>query len=83
MNNDEAIKYRNKLPKINNFTIMELYQMPKYFGWLKHSINRINNIHMFLGGNDDGVALRCFWNNHYKKKHLKFGLNYLQLKGLF
>jgi FkbM family methyltransferase len=71
MNNDEAIKYRNKLPKINNFTIMELYQMPKFFGWLKHSINRINKIHMFLGGNDDGVALRCFWNNHYEKKTLE------------
>ena len=76
MNNDEAIKYRNKLPKINNFTIMELYQMPKFFGWLKHSINRINKIHMFLGGNDDGVALRCFWNNHYEKKTLEM---YIQL----
>ncbi|MDC1034982.1 FkbM family methyltransferase [Alphaproteobacteria bacterium] len=82
MNNDEAIKYRNKLPKINNFTIMELYQMPKYFGWLKHSINRINNIHMFLGGNDDGVALRCFWNNHYEKKTLEIWSKLSAIEGI-
>jgi len=82
MNNDEAIKYRNKLPKINNFTIMELYQMPKYFGWLKHSINRINKIHMFLGGNDDGVALRCFWNNHYEKKTLEIWSKLSAIEGI-
>ena len=82
MNNDEAIKYRNKLPKINNFTIMELHQMPKYFGWLKHSINRINNIHMFLGGNDDGVALRCFWNNHYEKKTLEIWSKLSAIEGI-
>ena len=82
MNNDEAIKYRNKLPKINNFTIMELYQMPKFFGWLKHSINRINKIHMFLGGNDDGVALRCFWNNHYEKKTLEIWSKLSAIEGI-
>ena len=82
MNNDEAIKYRNKLPKINNFTIMELHQMPKYFGWLKHSINRINKIHMFLGGNDDGVALRCFWNNHYEKKTLEIWSKLSAIEGI-
>lgn len=82
MNNDEAIKYRNKLPKINNFTIMELYQMPKFFGWLKHSINRINKIHMFLGGNDDGVALRCFWNNHYEKKTLEIWSKLSGIEGI-
>lgn len=82
MNNDEAIKYRNKLPKINNFTIMELYQMPKFFGWLKYSINRINKIHMFLGGNDDGVALRCFWNNHYEKKTLEIWSKLSAIEGI-
>ena len=82
MNNDEAIKYRNKLPKINNFTIIELYQMPKFFGWLKHSINRINKIHMFLGGNDDGVALRCFWNNHYEKKTLEIWSKLSAIEGI-
>jgi len=61
---------------------MELHQMPKYFGWLKHSINRINKIHMFLGGNDDGVALRCFWNNHYEKKTLEIWSKLSAIEGI-
>ena len=69
MDNDKAIEYRKKLPKINNFNIRELREMPKYFGWVNYVINKNNEVNLFLGGNDDGVALRCFWNDHYEKKN--------------
>jgi hypothetical protein len=65
MDNDKALSYRKLLPKLNHFNIKELYNMPKYFGWVDYYTTLENKIFMFLGGNDDGVALRCFWNNHY------------------
>ena len=71
MDNDSAIKHRQTLSKINNFNILELRKMPQYFGWVEYSVNIKNKIFLFLGGNDDGVALRCFWNSHYEKKTLE------------
>ncbi len=71
MDNKKAIRCREKLPKVNNFNIAELRGMPEYFGWVNYVVNEKNEIHLFLGGNDDGVALRCFWNNHYEKKTLE------------
>ena len=65
MDNKKAQKYRLQLPKSNYFNIKELHNMPKYFGWVDYYTTLENKIFMFLGGNDDGVALRCFWNNHY------------------
>lgn len=82
MNNDIAINYRKKLPKINNFTILELHRMPKFFGWVKYLVNKSEAIHMFLGGNDDGVALRCFWNNHYEKKTLEIWSKLSAIEGI-
>lgn len=71
MDNAKAISYREKIPKINNFDIRQLRNMPKYFGWVSYSVNKKDKIFLFLGGHDDGVALRCFWNNHYEKKTLE------------
>ena len=65
MDNEKTKKYRKSLDKKNFFNIVELRNMPKYFGWVNHCINNLN-IKLFLGGDDDGVALRCFWNNHYE-----------------
>ena len=71
MDNEKALSYRRLLPKLNYFNIKELYNMPKYFGWVEYSISPLNKIRMFLAGNDDGVAMRCFWNNGYESKTLK------------
>ena len=82
VNNNIAINYRKKLPKINNFSILELHKMPKFFGWVNYLINDSDKIHMFLGGNDDGVALRCFWNNHYEKKTLEIWSKLSAIEGI-
>ena len=63
MNNEKALNLRKTLPKVNNFSISELRKMPRYFGWVSYSVNKKRKIYLFLGGDDDGVALRCFWNN--------------------
>ena len=56
--------------------------MPKYFGWVSYCINKNLNIKLFLGGNDDGVALRCFWNNHYEEQAVKLWLELTQIEGI-
>ena len=69
---DSAKKYRDTLPDDNNYSIEELSQMPAYFGWVKCQHFAENEpFVMFLGGNDDGIALRFFWNNSYEKTSLK------------
>ena len=69
---ESAKKYRDTLPDDNNYSIEELSQMPAYFGWVKCQHFAENEpFVMFLGGNDDGIALRFFWNNSYEKTSLK------------
>ena len=69
---DSAKKYRDTLPDDNNYSIEELSTMPSYFGWVKCQHFAENEpFVMFLGGNDDGIALRFFWNNSYEKTSLK------------
>ena len=69
---DSAKKYRDTLPDDNNYSIEELSKMPSYFGWVKCQHFAENEpFVMFLGGNDDGIALRFFWNNSYEKTSLK------------
>ena len=82
MDNKIAIEYRKKLPKSNNFNIRELREMPQYFGWVNYVINEKNEVDLFLGGNDDGVALRCFWNNHYEKKTLEIWAKLSVVEGI-
>ena len=82
MDNEKALSYRQLLPKLNHFNIKELYNMPKYFGWVDYYTTLENKIFMFLGGNDDGVALRCFWNNHYERKTLEIWSKVTSVDGI-
>ena len=45
--------------------------MPELFDWVNCDVGVENKFHMFLGGKDDGVALRFFWNGSYEKYTLK------------
>ena len=76
MNNIEALNTiskakRKDLPFENNFNINELSLMPELFDWVNCDVGAENKFHMFLGGKDDGVALRFFWNGFYEKYTLK------------
>ena len=82
MDNDKTTKYRKSLDKKNFFNIVELRNMPKYFGWVNHCINNNLNVKLFLGGDDDGVALRCFWNNHYEEQTLKLWFELTNIEGI-
>ena len=82
MDNDKTKKYRKSLDKKNFFNIVELRNMPKYFGWVNHCINNNLNVKLFLGGDDDGVALRCFWNNHYEEQTLKLWFELTNIEGI-
>lgn len=82
MDNEETKKYRQSLDKKNFFNIVELRNMPKYFGWVTHCISNSLNIKLFLGGNDDGVALRFFWNNHYEEQTLMLWSEFTKIEGI-
>lgn len=76
MNNIEALNAisktkRKDLPFENNFNINELSLMPELFDWVNCDVGIENKFHMLLGGKDDGVALRFFWNGFYEKYTLK------------
>ena len=82
MDNKKAKKYRQSLEEKNYFNIVKLMSMPKYFGWVNYCIKDNLNIKLFLGGNDDGVALRCFWNNHYEEQTLKLWMELTKIEGI-
>jgi len=68
--NRKAIAKRSELPPFNNFTIVEmLNDLPKLFDWVSCSSGH-SDFNMFAG-DDDGVALRFFWNGSYEKTTLK------------
>jgi FkbM family methyltransferase len=76
MNNIEVLNAisktkRKDFPFENNFNINELSQMPELFDWVSCDVGVENKFYMFLGGKDDGVALRFFWNGSYEKYTLK------------
>ena len=75
LNNISKTK-REDLPFENNFNINELSQMPELFDWVNCDVGVENKFHMFLGGKDDGVALRFFWNGSYEKYTLKTTTNF-------
>ena len=68
--NDLAYHKKMSLNGDNNFDIRELHLLPLLFDFVGCHINNENKFCMFLGGGDDGVALRFFWNGHYEKKTL-------------
>ena len=65
-----AHSFRKELSKKNNFTYEELIKHPKVFDWVTCEINENVRYQMFLA-NDDGVALRFFWNGCYEAFAMK------------
>ena len=68
--NAAALAKRASLPAANNFSADELYALPYYFGWVECDCGP-SKFTMFLGGGDDAIALRFFWNGCYEKTTLK------------
>jgi len=68
--NTSALAKRAALPASNAIAIEQLRTMPPYFGWVDCDTGH-GKFRMFLGGNDDGIALRFFWNGYYEKTTLK------------
>lgn len=68
--NEHARVKRKELPEFNTFSVQELGRMPPYWGWVDCRTG-ISNFRMFLGGLDDGIALRFFWNGCFKKTSLR------------
>jgi FkbM family methyltransferase len=62
-----ALKYRETLPKKNQFDIAKLQTLPSFFNWVDCEVGPKARFNMFLAGADDGVALRFFWNGGYEK----------------
>jgi len=79
--NRNALAKRKELPEFNTFSIQELGHMPTYWGWVTCETG-ISNFQMFLGGSDDGVALRFFWNGCFKKTTLKTWSSYAKQGGI-
>ena len=66
--NLEVLNIRNQLIKENkNFGIKELLKMPPYYDWINCKVTDSDFFYMFLCGNDDGVAMRFFWNCAYER----------------
>ena len=61
---------RSALPTVNEFGIRDLMSMPAYWGWVDCDSGH-SRFRMFLGGNDDGVALRFYWNGCYESTTLR------------
>lgn len=79
--NHDALAKRKGLPEFNTFSIQELGHMPPYWGWVTCE-TAISNFQMFLGGLDDGIALRFFWNGCFKKTTLRKWASYARNGGL-
>lgn len=67
----EALSKRKSLPALNRFDIGDLLSMPRFFDFVECCPDEVTRFKMFLGGNDDGVALRFFWNGGYETHSLK------------
>ncbi len=67
--NQQALSSRSGLAEFNHFNIKELGSKPAYFGFVVCK-NGNDAFSMLLGGSDDGVAMRFFWNGCYEKATL-------------
>jgi len=65
-----AESHRKNISENSHFGILELLQKPVFFDWIKCQPNPNIHFQMFLGGGDDGVAMRFFWNGSYEKTTL-------------
>ena len=69
--NAEARALRASLANHNDFDLNALVALPPYWGWVEHRPQpSVSPFHMMLGGNDDGIALRLYWNGHYERATL-------------
>ena len=68
--NAAARAQRATLPEHNDFDLDTLIDLPPYWGWVEHQPASSAVFRMLLGGNDDGIALRLFWNGHYERATL-------------
>ena len=69
--NAAARTHRTLLPDHNDLGLDSLLTLPPYWGWVEHRPEPSSSpFRMLLGGNDDGVALRLFWNGHYEEETL-------------
>lgn len=68
--NAVALAHRAALPPLNDFPIGQLRGLPPFFGWVDCQADA-GSFKMLLGGHDDGVVLRFFWNGGYEKTTLK------------
>lgn len=67
--NAASLAERAALPALNEFGITELLAKPPYWGWVRCA-NGAERFQMLLGGADDGVALRFYWNGSYERTTL-------------
>jgi FkbM family methyltransferase len=61
---------RSTYPENNSFSIQELRGLPPLFDWVDCKVGD-RTFRMLLGGDDDGIALRFFWNGTYEKTSLE------------
>ncbi|MBF0444195.1 MAG: FkbM family methyltransferase [Magnetococcales bacterium] len=72
MSSNEVVRtHRSKIPALNHFNITELHKMPELFDWVDCRVNDEHHFKMLLGGKDDGVAMRFFWNGQYEAATLR------------
>jgi len=50
---------------------VRLLRFPIFFDWVECDVSEECKFDMYLGGADDGVALRFFWNGHYERYSIK------------
>ncbi|MGH8702461.1 MAG: FkbM family methyltransferase [Burkholderiales bacterium] len=67
--NAAALAARSMLLERNDFGIRELLSKPPFWGWVPCA-NGADRFDMLLGGADDAVALRFFWNGGYERTTL-------------
>lgn len=72
-NNIIALKKKSELleKKIISRNISNLSNLPSFFDWVKCYPSKNVYFNMFLGGKDDGVAARFFWEEEYEYLTLK------------
>src|SRR5262245_7455523 len=67
--NAASLAERAGLPARNDFDLAALRSRPPYLGWVSCA-NGADRFQTLLGGEDDGVALRFFWNGGYERATL-------------
>jgi len=67
---DKIIKLRESLDKINFFERKDILKFPDFYEFVDCKYIDDKNFQMFLGGHDDLVAARFYWNGCYERKTL-------------